>query len=81
MDMYNKQNDIHLEPVSHGHQDPPSPRISNRIFATNWGLAIIGGLIALAIGVSMLHNGYAESRAEMSPEMEQETVALLPLSE
>lgn len=79
MDMYHEQNDIIEENPSQAH-DKKNHHISHRIFTTNWGLAVIGGLIALAIGVSMIHNGHVESRAEFVPEAEQETVSILPLS-
>ena len=52
--------------------------ILHRIFATNWGLAVIGGLVALAIGVSAFQGGQVNSVAEEIPEAEIETVAVIP---
>ena len=51
--------------------------VANRLLATNWGLAVIGGLVALAIGVSALHSGYAKSVAQEVPEFEQESAIVL----
>ena len=76
MDTYKDQNTIIAEKAAND-QPPKGQSISHRIFATNWGLAVIGGLVALAIGVSMLHGGRVESRAEQVPEAEQETVSLI----
>ncbi len=76
MDMQKVNNEMMAENTAHSHKDSKS--ISHRIFATNWGLAVIGGLVALGIGISMLHGGYVESHAEEIPEAE--TVAVLPFS-
>ncbi len=77
MDTYKDQNQIIAEKAANAYQSTKRQSISHRIFATNWGLAVIGGLVALAIGVSMLHGGLAESQAEQIPEAEQETVSVL----
>ncbi|MBQ9780275.1 MAG: hypothetical protein IJW00_04955 [Clostridia bacterium] len=78
MDTYKNQNEIIAENTAGVYKSPKKISLSHRIFATNWGLAVIGGLVALAIGVSMLHGGYANSQSDQAPEPEQETVALLP---
>lgn len=54
--------------------------IAQHIFTTNWGFIVIGGLVALAIGVSALHSGRAESMAKVPPEIEVETTVEAPLS-
>ncbi len=76
MDMQKTNNEMIAEPTAQARKADKS--IAHRIFNTNWGLAVIGGLVALGIGVSMLHGGYVESHAEEIPEVE--TVAVLPIS-
>ena len=76
MDMQKVNNEMMAENTAHTHKANKS--IAHRIFTTNWGLAVIGGLVALGIGVSMLHGGYVESHAEEVPEAETSTV--LPIS-
>ncbi|MBE6584906.1 MAG: hypothetical protein E7645_00085 [Ruminococcaceae bacterium] len=51
------------------------PSLSYRLFSTNWGLILVGGLLAFAIGAATLHNGYVESKAQEVPEVEVEAVA------
>ena len=76
MDMQKVNNEMMAENNALTHKANKS--LSHRIFATNWGLAVIGGLVALGIGVSMLHGGYVESHAEQVPEVE--TAEILPVS-
>ena len=78
MDTYRRQNEIIAETTAGVYMPPKKISLSHRIFATNWGLAVIGGLVALAIGVSMFHGGYVNSQVEQAPEPEQETLTLLP---
>lgn len=58
----------------------PAPKgILDRIFSTNWGLAVICGLVAIGICVAALHSSHAESRAEEVPVAGVETsVSELP---
>ena len=76
MDMQKTNNEMMAENSIHAKK--ASEGLIHRVFTTNWGLAVIGGLVALGIGVSMLHGGYVESHAEQVPEAE--TVAVLPVS-
>ena len=80
MDMYNKQSKQTMNPASEQYNTVENKGIAHRILATNWGLAVIGALVALAIGVSMLHGGYVESQASQVPEAEIETVSVTPIS-
>lgn len=78
MKMYSKQVNQANHDAENHKMDTQS--ISYRIFATNWGLAVIGGLVALAIGVSSIHAGHVASPSPEVPEVEAETVSVMPLS-
>lgn len=80
MDMYNTQAEQAVSNNAEKHADIEKKSTLRRFVATHWGVALVCGLIAAAIGVSALHTGHVESRAMEVPEAEVESVSVLPLN-
>lgn len=77
MDMYNKPSES-LNVSLERSPSPHRPQSIRHLISKNWSLIVISGLIALAIGVGALHQGYVESVAQPVPEVE--TISEMPLN-
>ncbi len=75
MDMYNKPTEKLNDSVARN-TTTHRPNSILHLISKNLGLIVISGLIALAIGIGALHQGYVESIAEPIPEAEIETVSM-----
>lgn len=77
MDMYNKPAE-NLSVSLTSNTASRRPHTIRHLISKNWGLIVISGLIALAIGVGALHQGHVNSIAQPVPEVE--TISEMPLN-
>ena len=79
MDMYSANNNSAMNQADH-HKNAPKKHSLRSLISAHWGVALVGALIAVAIGVSSMNAGSVESRAMEVPEVAAETVSELPLN-
>lgn len=76
MDTYRQPEQV-ISPAVHTDIDAPSvPRkggFFHTVFSTNWGLVLIGALVAIGLGVSALHADYTESNTSEARNAEIES--------
>ena len=75
------------QPIQHPiHNNPSTPQVNSphhmsvreRIFHTNWGIVLIGALVAIGILAANIHAGQMEAAAE-TPNVVAENAAVLPV--
>ena len=69
--MQNNTSDVQVEV-------PKRMGLWERLFATNWGIVRICGLVAIGIGVATIHAGQVEATASV-PDVASETAMVMPV--